>query len=252
MLNITRDTGELLALLVQTRGRRMCWRLVPPTAIPTLWLAEAVKRLEGRVTTIERDAGKLAMATANFQRAGLGPGLNSWRGGLAACCLPCRRRVISWSSWTPIASNISAGGLRSGACSPRAACWWWTTPSLTGEMQEWMAEVAQDPAFMTALVPVGRGVAGGAPVAPWLLPRGTSTIPWCSFTSWEPQSHQWLPWAAVLSFLIFRPLVLLPGLLPYRQRWQCRPLLALSTISLNIPVFHGWEETSRDMFCPCR
>ena len=34
MLNITRDTGELLALLVQTRGRLMCWRLVPQRLVP--------------------------------------------------------------------------------------------------------------------------------------------------------------------------------------------------------------------------
>ncbi len=34
MLNITRDTGELLAVLVQTRGRRLCWRSAPPTVTP--------------------------------------------------------------------------------------------------------------------------------------------------------------------------------------------------------------------------
>lgn len=34
MLNITRDTGELLAVLVQTRGLRPYWRLAPPTVIP--------------------------------------------------------------------------------------------------------------------------------------------------------------------------------------------------------------------------
>ena len=28
---------------------------------------------------------------------------------------------------------------------------------LRGEMNDWMAEVAQDPAFLTALVPVGKG-----------------------------------------------------------------------------------------------
>lgn len=34
MLNITRDTGELLAVLVQTRGPMRCWRSAPPTVTP--------------------------------------------------------------------------------------------------------------------------------------------------------------------------------------------------------------------------
>ena len=57
MLNITRDTGELLALLVQTRGAADVLEIGTSNGYSTLWLAEAVKRLGGRVTTIERDAG---------------------------------------------------------------------------------------------------------------------------------------------------------------------------------------------------
>lgn len=34
MLNITRDTGELLAVLVQARGPLRCWRSAPPTVTP--------------------------------------------------------------------------------------------------------------------------------------------------------------------------------------------------------------------------
>ena len=51
MLNITRDTGELLAVLVQTRGAAAVLEIGTSNGYSTLWLAEAVKRLGGRVTT---------------------------------------------------------------------------------------------------------------------------------------------------------------------------------------------------------
>ena len=61
MLNITRDTGELLAVLVQTRGRcgagdRHLQRLLHPLA------GRGSKTAGGRVTTIELDEGKRTMA----------------------------------------------------------------------------------------------------------------------------------------------------------------------------------------------
>ncbi|MNJ60574.1 protein-L-isoaspartate O-methyltransferase [compost metagenome] len=73
MLNITRDTGELLALLVQTRGAQAVLEIGTSNGYSTLWLAEAVKRLDGRVTTIERDEKKISLAEANFQRCGTEP-----------------------------------------------------------------------------------------------------------------------------------------------------------------------------------
>ncbi|PTT50615.1 O-methyltransferase, partial [Aeromonas sp. HMWF014] len=57
MLNITRDTGELLAVLVQTRGADAVLEIGTSNGYSTLWLAEAVRRLDGRVTTIELDEG---------------------------------------------------------------------------------------------------------------------------------------------------------------------------------------------------
>lgn len=129
MLNITRDTGELLAVLVQTRGAQAVLEIGTSNGYSTLWLAEAVKRLGGRVTTIELDEGKRTMAATNFERAGLLPGLNSWRGRPAACCPACRRRAISSFFWTPIAATTRPGGPRSSACLPLVACWWWTMPS---------------------------------------------------------------------------------------------------------------------------
>ncbi len=41
MLNITRDTGELLAVLVQTRGAQAVLEIGTSNGYSTLWLAEA-------------------------------------------------------------------------------------------------------------------------------------------------------------------------------------------------------------------
>ncbi|MGL6165620.1 MAG: O-methyltransferase, partial [Aeromonas veronii] len=71
LLNITRDTGELLSVLVQTRGAQAVLEIGTSNGYSTLWLAEAVRRLEGHVTTIELDENKRVLAHDNFQRAGL-------------------------------------------------------------------------------------------------------------------------------------------------------------------------------------
>jgi predicted O-methyltransferase YrrM/predicted pyridoxine 5'-phosphate oxidase superfamily flavin-nucleotide-binding protein len=73
MLNITRDTGEFLAVIVRASGARRVLEIGTSNGYSTLWLAEAVQALGGSVTTIELDEYKVGLATANFGRAGLSP-----------------------------------------------------------------------------------------------------------------------------------------------------------------------------------
>ncbi len=132
MLNITRDTGELLAVLVQTRGAAAVLEIGTSNGYSTLWLAEAVKRLGGRVTTIERDEGKRAMAAANFQRAGLEPWIEQLAGeaGTLLPTLPTAAYPLifldsdrqHYQAWWPEIQRLLAP----------AACWWWTMPSPIG------------------------------------------------------------------------------------------------------------------------
>lgn len=158
MLNITRDTGELLAVLVQTRGAQAVLEIGTSNGYSTLWLTEAVKRLGGRVTTIELDESKRAMAAVNFEHAGLEPWIDQLAGeaGSLLPSLPTagyqlifldsdRQHYQTW--WPEIRRLLAPRGLLvvDNAISHRE------------EMSDWMAEVAQDPAFMTALVPVGKG-----------------------------------------------------------------------------------------------
>ena len=158
MLNITRDTGELLAVLVQTRGAQAVLEIGTSNGYSTLWLAEAVARLDGHVTTIERDEAKLALAQANFEQAGLA-GRITQLAGEAGALLPTlpsagfplifldsdRRQYRAW--WPQLQRLLPPRGLLvvDNAISHRE------------ELAEWMAEVAQDPRFVTSLVPVGKG-----------------------------------------------------------------------------------------------
>ncbi|MBL0626364.1 O-methyltransferase [Aeromonas jandaei] len=158
MLNITRDTGELLAVLVQTRGAQAVLEIGTSNGYSTLWLAEAVARLDGHVTTIERDEAKRALAQANFEQAGLA-GRITQLAGEAGALLPTlpsagfplifldsdRRQYRAW--WPQLQRLLPPRGLLvvDNAISHRE------------ELAEWMAEVAQDPRFVTSLVPVGKG-----------------------------------------------------------------------------------------------
>lgn len=158
MLNITRDTGELLAVLVQTRGAQAVLEIGTSNGYSTLWLAEAVARLDGHVTTIERDEAKRALAQANFEQAALA-GRITQLAGEAGALLPTlpsagfplifldsdRRQYRAW--WPQLQRLLPPRGLLvvDNAISHRE------------ELAEWMAEVAQDPRFVTSLVPVGKG-----------------------------------------------------------------------------------------------
>ena len=158
MLNITRDTGELLALLVQRRGAQAVLEIGTSNGYSTLWLAEAVKRLDGRVTTIERDEKKISLAEANFQRAGLSPWIILLAGeaGSLLPSLPTAGYQLifldsdrqHYQGWWPEIRRLLA---------PRGLLVVDNAISHESEMRDWMAQVRRDPDFLTSLVPVGKG-----------------------------------------------------------------------------------------------
>ena len=71
MLNITRDTGELLSVLVRAMSARRILEIGTSNGYSTLWLASAVLATGGTVTTVEHSPYKVAMARENFSRSGL-------------------------------------------------------------------------------------------------------------------------------------------------------------------------------------
>jgi predicted O-methyltransferase YrrM len=134
MLNITPDTGAFLAVLVKATGST------------------------GRVTTVELAPAKVAMARANFARAGLA-GRIAQREGDAAIVLAglddgafdllfldsLRSAYLAW--WPDLKRVLRPGGLLvvDNACSHPE------------DMAGFTAAVRADGGFTTSLVPVGKG-----------------------------------------------------------------------------------------------
>ena len=71
MLNITRDTGEFLSVLVQATAARRVLEIGTSNGYSTLWLASAARATGGAVTTVELADYKVGLARQNFSRSGL-------------------------------------------------------------------------------------------------------------------------------------------------------------------------------------
>jgi predicted O-methyltransferase YrrM len=87
MLNITRDTGRLLWILIRATGARRILEVGTSNAFSTIWLADAARATGGHVTTLEANPDKIALARTNLARAGL-EGVVEIIAGRAADTLP--------------------------------------------------------------------------------------------------------------------------------------------------------------------
>jgi len=158
MLNITRDTGEFLAVLVRASSARRILEIGTSNGYSTLWLAAASRALEGRVVTLERSAWKLELARENFARGGLADVIQAIEGDAgeylaqapdASCDLifldSQRSEYLAW--WPQLKRLLPPGGL---LVVDNAL-------SHAEEMAEFTARVRADAAFDCCLVPVGKG-----------------------------------------------------------------------------------------------
>ncbi|HZO77567.1 MAG TPA: O-methyltransferase [Solirubrobacteraceae bacterium] len=69
--NLEPASAQLLAVLARATGVRSVLELGTSNGYSTVWLADAVRATGGRLTTIEIDGTRSAMAAANLERAGL-------------------------------------------------------------------------------------------------------------------------------------------------------------------------------------
>jgi predicted O-methyltransferase YrrM len=158
MLNITRDTGELLRLLVRATAARRVLEIGTSNGYSTLWLAEGAMATGGTVTTVELSEYKAGLAQANFARSGLAEAitlLNEDAGGVLERTADSafdfafldseRAEYPRW--WPHLRRVLRQGGLLvvDNAVSHAA------------EMAPFVALVKADPLFATCLVPVGNG-----------------------------------------------------------------------------------------------
>ena len=158
MLNITRDTGEFLSVLIQATNAQRVLEIGTSNGYSTLWLAQAAKMIGGHVTTVEFSELKLEMAARNFECSGLSDVITQHRRE-AGCLLESiddacfdlvfldskRSDYVQW--WPNIQRILRKGGLLVVD----------NATSHADEMAAFMAQVSADPNFNTCTVPVGNG-----------------------------------------------------------------------------------------------
>ncbi len=158
MLNITRDTGEFLSVLVRATVARRILEIGTSNGYSTLWLAEAASAVGGSVTTVEFAEYKIGLATANFARSGLSPVIDlvhddagrllerTADGAYDLVFLDSERpEYPGW--WPQIRRVLRPGGLLVVD----------NATSHPEQMAPFVALVEADPTFVTSLVPVGNG-----------------------------------------------------------------------------------------------
>ena len=169
MLNITRDTGEFLAVLIQATLARRILEIGTSNGYSTLWLAEAAAQIGGQVTTIEFAAWKFDLAQANFARSGLGAFIKPVHGDAGPFLASCEDAVYDllfldseraeYDGWWPdLRRVIRPGGL---LIVDNAV-------SHGHQITEFITCIKADPEYTTCLIPVGKGefMAVRAPVTP--------------------------------------------------------------------------------------
>jgi predicted O-methyltransferase YrrM len=158
MLNITRDTGQFLAVLVRATVARRVLEIGTSNGYSSLWLAEAARAVGGAVTTIEFSDFKIDLATKNFARSGLASAITlihddaghvlqrSADASFDFIFLDSERpEYPAW--WSNIKRVLQPGGLLVVD----------NATSHSQEMAPFVALVLSDDSFTTSLVPVGNG-----------------------------------------------------------------------------------------------
>ena len=158
MLNITRDTGEFLAVLVRATHARRVLEIGTSNGYSTLWLAEAARAINGSVTTVEFAEYKIGLASTAFSRSGLSPFITlvhddaghllqqSDASAYDLVFLDSERpEYPGW--WPHLRRVIRPGGLLIVD----------NATSHVEQMAPFVALVKSDPAFTTCLIPVGKG-----------------------------------------------------------------------------------------------
>jgi predicted O-methyltransferase YrrM len=158
MLNVTRETGQLLALLVRATGARRVLEIGTSNGYSTIWLAEAALATGASVTTVERSADKARMAAGNFARGGLAPVIDLVQEDAAVVLSRLadasvdllfldaeRAEYPGW--WRDLTRVLRPGGL---LVADNAV-------SHAGEMARFRELLSDDRRFTACIVPVGNG-----------------------------------------------------------------------------------------------
>ncbi len=158
MLNITRDTGEFLSVLIRAMGVQRVLEIGTSNGYSTLWLADAVASMGGKVTTIDVSEFKVALAKKNFARSGLAPVIDQIQGDAQRVLASLENSAfdfvfldserVDYPAWWPdIKRVLRVGGLLVVD----------NATSHPEELAPFVAVVKADAEFITCLVPIGNG-----------------------------------------------------------------------------------------------
>jgi predicted O-methyltransferase YrrM len=158
MLNVTRDTGEFLSVLIRATGARGVLEIGTSNGYSTLWLAEAVRATGGSVITVEFSEYKVGLASATFARSGLGSLISLVHDDAGRVLLRTEESAFDFifldseraeypGWWPQLRRVLRPGGL---LVVDNAV-------SHVEQMAPFTALVTADSLFTTSLVPVGNG-----------------------------------------------------------------------------------------------
>ena len=71
MLAITKETGELINMILRLKNAKNMLEVGMSTGYSTIWCAEVIAEQSGKIITIEQNPSKIKRAKANFQKAGI-------------------------------------------------------------------------------------------------------------------------------------------------------------------------------------
>lgn len=69
MLAITKETGELLNMILRIKNAKNMLEVGTSTGYSTIWCADAIFEQSGKIITIEQNPNKIRRAKENFQKA---------------------------------------------------------------------------------------------------------------------------------------------------------------------------------------
>jgi len=157
MLNITRDTGRLLWILVRAIGATRILEVGTSNAFSTIWLADAARDTGGRVTTLELNPNKIKLARANLARAGLGDHVEILEGSAAETLRGLRGPFDFVFLDADRGSYLAYLELVVPKLAPRGLLVADNVVSHAGELKDYLTRVKSHPALFSVTVPVGNG-----------------------------------------------------------------------------------------------
>ncbi|EPC01554.1 hypothetical protein L861_16920 [Litchfieldella anticariensis FP35 = DSM 16096] len=155
-LNITRDTGQFLAVLLKAMKASKVLEIGTSNGYSTLWLASSIDD-SGRVTTVEVSSDKVCEARDNFARAGLAHKIRQIEGSAAGYLRARETRFdmvfldAERSQYLDFIDDVMA------VLNPGGVLICDNAISHQAELADFMAYVEKLEAFTTCLVPVGKG-----------------------------------------------------------------------------------------------